>query len=244
VGQQSAGSAWPAPIGNANRGSTMTEFAVWNETDAPKESRSVLKWVKSRYGYIPNFIGELAVSPVALRSYIALTNHYARSGLSSLEQKVVLLTTSFELDCEYCMAAHSTVARNLGLSDPDLEIIRLGRGIISDPRLQALHEFTRLAIRSHGRVNDAESQAFIRAGFTVSNMFEIVTGITLSTLSSFVNQMAKTRLDTSFVEMEWHKPLSGQALDAGWSDDGIDLRQDEMIREADLQRKEALSQAS
>ena len=207
----------------------MTEFSVWNETDAPQQSRPVLKWVKSRYGYIPNFIGELAVSPVALRSYIALTNHYARSGLSALEQKVVLLTTSFELDCEYCMAAHSTVARNLGLSSADLESLRSGHGTVSDPRLQALHDFTRTAIRSNGRVSDADSQTFIRAGYTVSNMFEIITGITLSTLSSFVNQMAKTSLDTNFVEMEWHKPPLDQELDTGWIDDGAQFREEELF---------------
>ena len=125
----------------------MTRFTIFDETSAPADSKPVLRSVKARLGFIPNIMGELAASPTALDAYATLSAIFGRSGLTELERQVVLLTADYENNCGYCMAADSTKALGVGLDREVLVAIREGRIIESDPRLEALHQFTRAMVR-------------------------------------------------------------------------------------------------
>ena len=132
---------------------------------------------------------------------------FGRSGLTQIERNVVLLTTDFENNCGYCMAADSTIALNTGLDREIVVAIREGRVIQSDARLEALHQFTRAMVRERGLVERHDIDAFLRAGFTKANVLDVVTGVTLKTMSNYTNHIAETELDDSFAPMAWSKPL-------------------------------------
>lgn len=185
----------------------MTEFTVFDETNAPAESKAGLKSVKAKYGFIPNLMGELAAAPSALEAYTNLSSVYGHSSLTPIEQQIVLLTTSFENNCGYCMAAHSTVALNVGLDREALISLREGRAIESDLRLEALRTFTLAVVRNRGLVEKEEIEDFLRAGFTKANILEVITGVTMKTLSNYTNHIAETELDQAFEAMAWSKPL-------------------------------------
>lgn len=185
----------------------MTQFTVFDETSAPAASKAQLRTVKSRYGFIPNVMGELAASPTALEAYSSLSSLYGQSGLTAAEQQVVLLTTSYENNCSYCMAVHSTVSLNVGLEREALIAIREGRMIETDPRLEALRQFTRAVVRERGLVERSDVDAFLRAGFTKANVLDVITGVTLKNMSNYVNHIAETEIDEAFRAMSWSKPI-------------------------------------
>ena len=185
----------------------MTQFTIFDETSAPADSKPILRSVKARLGFIPNIMGELAASPSALDAYATLSAVFGRSGLTQIERNVVLLTTDFENNCGYCMAADSMIALNTGLDREIVVAIREGRVIQSDARLEALHQFTRAMVRERGLVERHDIDAFLRAGFTKANVLDVVTGVTLKTMSNYTNHIAETELDDSFAPMAWSKPL-------------------------------------
>jgi uncharacterized peroxidase-related enzyme len=185
----------------------MTEFTIYDETNAPAESKANLKAVKSRYGFIPNIMGELAISPTALEAYTSLASVFGQSSLTSVEQQVVSLTTSYENNCTYCVAAHSTIALSIGMSRDVLLAIREGRVIESDIRLEALHKFTTAVVRERGLAEKVDIEDFLKAGYTKANVLDVITGVTMKTLSNYSNHIAETELDTAFQAMAWTKPL-------------------------------------
>ena len=185
----------------------MTKLTILDETTAPAKARPILKSIRSKYGFIPNLMGEMAASPAALESYATLSSLYGQSGLTPAEQQVVLLTTSRENNCGYCVAAHSTVSVNADLDRPVLTALREGVAIESDPRLEALRQFTVSIVRNRGLVERADTDAFLAAGFTKADILDVVTGVTMKTMSNYINHIAETELDDAFQAMAWSKPI-------------------------------------
>src|SRR4051794_5043253 len=68
----------------------------------------------------------LSNSPATLASYADLSKHFAKAGLSGLEMQTVLVVTSVENACAYCVAAHSTFATKLQMDPAVLLALRQG----------------------------------------------------------------------------------------------------------------------
>jgi uncharacterized peroxidase-related enzyme len=182
----------------------MTLFQPHTHETVPSESAPILRDVEKAFGFIPNLLGVLAEAPAAARAYLDVSAAFERSSLSRTEQQVVLLTTSFENECAYCMAAHSTIA-DLQKLDPELvEALRSGTRL-ADPKLQALREFTRRAVSQRGHVAH-DVQGFLDAGFTKAQVLEVLVGVTQKTLSNYTNHLSETPLDEAFAPRAWSKP--------------------------------------
>jgi AhpD family alkylhydroperoxidase len=71
-----------------------------------------LQAAQKQYGLVPNMYARMANLPGVLSTYLHGYEAYRKqSGFTPPEQEVVLLTISRENNCEYCVAAHSMVAR-------------------------------------------------------------------------------------------------------------------------------------
>jgi uncharacterized peroxidase-related enzyme len=181
--------------------SCMTSFPVHSKDTAPERSRPILAQVEKAFGFVPNLTGMLAEAPAALEGYLAVAAAFGRSGLSKTEQHIVLLTTSVENGCHYCVAAHSVIALGDGVSDGIVRALRAGAEI-GDPRLDALRRFTLAVVRERGWVADGLAD-FLAAGYTRANVLEVVTGVTQKTLSNYANHVAATPLDDAFQSHVW-----------------------------------------
>lgn len=185
----------------------MTAFTRFDETNAPAESKAGLRAVKAKYGFVPNLMAELAAAPAALDAYTTLSTVFGQTTLSPVEQQIVLLATSVENGCHYCVPVHSTIALNIGLDREILLAIREGCEISTDMRLEALRRFTTLVVEQRGLVEAGDLEAFLEAGFTKANVLEVITGVSLKTMSNYTHRLAETPLDDAFRPMAWSKPI-------------------------------------
>ena len=62
-------------------------------------------------------------------------------------------------------------------------------------------------MRNRGLVERQDIDAFLKAGFTKANVLDVINGVTLKTLSNYVNHIAETPLDEAFQAMSWSKPI-------------------------------------
>lgn len=185
----------------------MADFTAHSLESAPQGSKEVLEAAEKTYGFIPNLLRVLAESPRAIRAYWALGEELNKSALTGLEQQVLMLSVSRVNRCPYCMAAHSLTARLAGMKDDDLEALRSGRSI-SDPKLDALREFARLVTERRGGVTKEDTAAFLSAGFTKSQVLEVMLGIAYKTMSNYVNHVVGTNLDEELKKMKWQPPAA------------------------------------
>ncbi len=186
----------------------MADLTIHDETNAPEAARPLLEKVKAAYGFIPSVLGIMAESPPTLEAYQSLQGHFAKAGFTPLEAQVVQITTSVENECHYCVAAHSAVA-DAGKLDMDvINAVRDNRPI-ADPKLEALHAFTRSVVRGRGFVCDAQVGAFLNAGYSRAAVLGVILGVAMKTISNYVNHVAETPLNPQFKAYAWSPRKQG-----------------------------------
>ena len=185
----------------------MTVFPIHTESSAPAGAKDSLAAIRGSLGFVPNLMGLLAEAPEALGAYLSLSSLFEASSLGPVERQVVLLATSFVNGCDYCMAAHSGLAKMQGVPEDVVASLRDGRPI-ADPRLEALRAFTAAVTERRAVVSEAEVESFLAAGFTRRQLLEVLLGVTQKTLSNYVNHLARTPLDTAFKPMQWAPPAA------------------------------------
>jgi uncharacterized peroxidase-related enzyme len=181
----------------------MTKFAVHTIETAPPASRPLLEGIRRSFGFVPNLFGVFAESPAALGGGLAIYEAFSTSSLSRAEQQIVMLAASEANDCEYCVAAHSTLAKRMAKVDPALVDAVRDRAPLSDARLDALTRFTRRIVEQRGRLADAEVDAFLDAGYTRAQVLEVLLGVGMKTFNNYVDHLAHTPLNDRFKAEAW-----------------------------------------
>lgn len=181
-------------------------FPLLDETTAPEEARDVLKGTKEAYGVIPNMERVMAAAPPLLKAYELVSELYAQSTLSPIEREVVLQTSNFENECDYCVPWHTLLAKQAGMARDDVEAMRQGAPL-SDAKLEALRQFARRLIHTRGNASQSDVEAFLEAGFTDAQAMEVVLGLALKVMSNYTNSIAGTPLDDEVKKLAWTKPV-------------------------------------
>ena len=180
------------------------EFKIYTIETAPEASKEALIHAKETFGFIPNLEGILAESPAALKGGMALWDLFETTSFTPIEQQVIYLTANYEHDCRYCVAAHSGLAKMVGMMPEDIEALRQGQPL-RDRKLQALRSLTQRMIQARGWVKDDEIEAFLAAGYTKRQVLEIILGIAIKIIHNYTNHIARTPLDKAFQPYIWEK---------------------------------------
>lgn len=181
----------------------MAQFKFHDPGSAPAASRPLLEGAVRQLGFLPALYAGLAESPAALKVYLDTSQSFAGSSLSAVEQQVVLLAVSVANGCEFCVAAHSFIARNMVKApSPVVDSLRAG-GRLPDARLHALAEFTRKVVADRGWVADTAVEEFLATGFTRAQVLDVVVGVSLKTLSNYANHLMKTPTNAELASETW-----------------------------------------
>lgn len=175
----------------------MRHLTVHTMETAPESSRPLLEGAKRKNGFVPNLLGVLAEAPAALEAYISVSDLLAKSSLTAAERETVLIAASIKNGCDYCVAAHSTIARMQKVPEEVIDGVREGTPV-PDRRIEALRRFTETLVEKRGWATEQEVQDFLGAGFSRQQVLEVVLGVTLKTLSNYTNNLVDTPLDKAF----------------------------------------------
>jgi len=187
----------------------MTQLTIHDETSAPEGARERLETAKASYGMIPNLLGVLAESPAALEGYMTLSGIFGKAGFTPLEQQIVLITTSVENECHFCVAAHSAMSAGGKLDMAVIEAVREDRPI-NDARHEALRRFTKAVVVQRGFIADADVARFLRAGWDKAAVLGVILGVSLKVISNYTNHVAETPLNDAFTAYKW-QPVKAKA---------------------------------
>jgi AhpD family alkylhydroperoxidase len=185
----------------------VSTFKLHTIDSAPAGSLPILDTANKTLGFIPNLYAHLASSPVALQGYKQLGALIEQSALTPEEQQIVLITVSVENHCEYCVAAHSFLARNMvKVADDRISALRNSQSL-PDVKLNALVAFTRAVVRERGWVaGSQELKDFFAAGYTQQHALDVILGVSMKTLSNYTNHLTDTPLDAAFASEVWQAP--------------------------------------
>lgn len=191
------GTAEPSRNRN-NEDRTETLFTPVTIASAPEASKPVLENIQKSFGFLPNLMAIFANNPTVLQGYLALDAAYEKGSFTPGERQLILLAASVENDCNYCAAAHSTVAK--GALHTPAEVVNAIRNNtpVPDKKLNALVTLVKELVRERGYAKDETIQNFMAAGYSKEQVMELLLGIALKTISNYLDHISPAPVDQAF----------------------------------------------
>lgn len=147
--------------------------------------------IKGQLGSVPNLFQAMGQTPKVLETYLGLSG--AQESLSGAEKELIALVVSQANDCEYCLAAHTVLGKMNKLSGS--EIIAARKGQSTDSKRSALLNLTHQIVIKKGNISDEVFGSFIAAGYSASQIPEIVLAISQNIFTNYLNNINYTEID-------------------------------------------------
>jgi uncharacterized peroxidase-related enzyme len=161
---------------------------------------TTLSQVKASLGMVHNLFATLAHAPVALDGYLSLSKTLSHGRLSARQREMLALAVGQENECQYCLSAHTAMAKAAGVSEADAMKARGGDG--EDPLERALVAFAKKLVRQRGHVADEDVENARKAGIDDGLIMEVVATVALNTLTNYANELAGTEIDFPVVPVK------------------------------------------
>jgi uncharacterized peroxidase-related enzyme len=157
-------------------------------------SGRLLKKVAEQRGVVPNMMKAMANSEWVLDGFLTLNGNLGQGRLGARLIKEITLATSEFNGCEYCVSAHTEMARKADLLTPEQSLAaRRFQGV--DEKSTAALAFAKSVLESKGKVGKAALDAVKAAGFGDAEVVEMLAVIVGSTLANYVSNVGELDLD-------------------------------------------------
>ncbi len=166
--------------------------AVRYEEAAP-EVRELLDGIKKKLRRIPNVYAMIARSPVALKAFLEYGETLKKGELGPQELEAVALSIAQVNRCDYCLAAHTAIAKMSGLSEEDTWQLRTGTS--RDVKLKAAAALAKDIVETQGRPSREKVDAFFAAGYSQAALVELIALVSLNIFTNYFNHIAETEVD-------------------------------------------------
>ena len=175
--------------------SEHTHFEIFTMESAPEGSRDALTRLQQSIGLIPNLAATMAGSPALIQGFVDLREINGReSALSGQERELLLLCNALANDASYPQVFHSAMAAKAGLSPETIDAVRR-ESPLKDSRQGALVTFGRLVVKNRGKVQQADVQSFLRAGFQRRHILDVVACLAQSIMANYADNIASVEFD-------------------------------------------------
>ncbi len=176
----------------------MSRIPQINPESATGRAKELLDAVKGKLGLVPNMTRAMANSPAVLDGYLSLSGALSKGHLNAKQREQIALTVGEVNGCDYCLAAHSTIGKMVGLTAE--QIMDSRRGTAVDPKAEALVVFARRVVDERGRVSDLDLANARAAGLDDAALAEVVANVALNLFTNYFNHVAETDIDFPKVE--------------------------------------------
>ena len=155
----------------------ISRFPVPDLAALPVDLQQLFKEVSEKAGFIPNVFWALAHRPGEWRAFWAYHEALMRrvSGLSKSEREMIVVATSAENQCLYCVVAHGAILRIYEKSSVISEEIAINyrKANISE-RHKVMLDFAVKLTKSSAEIEEPDRQALRDQGFTDRDIWDVV----------------------------------------------------------------------
>lgn len=171
----------------------MERITPINLQAAQGRVKELLDAVKAKLGIVPNMARSMAVSPPVLDAYLGFIGALGRGVLPARVREQLALDVGEANHCDYCVSAHSVLAKGAGLTERD--VLDSRRGASADPKDDALLHFARTVLEKRGVIDDADIAPVRKAGYGDAEIAEVVAHVGLNVFTNYFNNVAGTPID-------------------------------------------------
>ena len=176
----------------------MSRFHIHDDLSAPEESLPLLKAAMASAGQLPNFLGVLAGSPVALRAYARFRAELRHGTLPLPTLERVSLAIAEHYRSRPGIAIHTRTARQAGVGIDEVALAREWDS--KDPREAALLRYLRALVEHRGHAPMHLHEEAREAGWDDEEILEAIAYAALESFTAMVNVAGEVPVDGSVEE--------------------------------------------
>ena len=177
----------------------MSRIKVVESPNASPEQQALFDAIRAQLGMVPNFLRIFAHSPVALRAFLGLYGIAGQGSLDAQTRERIALALAQQNTCEYCLSAHSAFGAKAGLDGDEIDANR--NGTSHDSKASVAVNFARALSEHHGEVSNSELLAVRNAGYSDSDIVEIITHVGMNILTNIIGKASQVNIDFPKVEL-------------------------------------------
>ena len=160
--------------------------------------------VQEKAGFVPNVFLALAHRPDEFRAFFAYHDALMEkeSGLSKAEREMIVVATSADNNCQYCVVAHGAILR-IRAKNPllaDQVAINYRKADIT-PKQKAMLDFAMKVSRTSNALGDEEFEALRGHGFSDEDIWDIAAITALFGLSNRMANFTSMRPNDEYYRM-------------------------------------------
>ncbi len=154
----------------------ISRFAVPELDDLPDDIRAMITEVQEKSGFIPNVFLALAHRPAEFRAFF--DHHdalmYSDSGLSKAEREMIVVATSAQNGCLYCVIAHGAILRIRSKNEilADQLAVNPWKADLSE-RERSIVDFALAVALDSAALSDEDLDEMRQAGFSDDEIWDI-----------------------------------------------------------------------
>ncbi|MEQ1595187.1 MAG: carboxymuconolactone decarboxylase family protein [Casimicrobium sp.] len=171
-----------------------------NTATAAPASQDLLKQIHAAFGATPNMFKAVANSPAALKSMWGSFGALGSGMLGAKLGEQIAVAVANRNRCEYCLAAHTVLGQNAGVSGPVMAAAQVGKS--TEPKTQAALTFALNIVENRAAISQAEVEAVRAAGFNDGEIVEIMAHVALNLFTNYVNVAFNVPVDFPKVELK------------------------------------------
>ncbi|ELY2798192.1 carboxymuconolactone decarboxylase family protein [Cronobacter dublinensis] len=173
----------------------MSRLHTLTESDATGKTAQLFSAIKGSMGKVPNaYLTIGSNSPDVLGQMLQLNAALHKGSLSARELEAINLAVSEESGCDYCLAAHTLMAKKAGYTDEQTLELREAR-FSGDARIDALVQFVQYLVSTRGTVSADRVASFREAGFSDQQVVETLGAVSAILFTNMVNRVNDTVVD-------------------------------------------------
>ncbi len=171
----------------------MSRINIIERETANAEQAELLDAIQGQLGMVPNFLKVFANSPAALRAFLGLHSIAGDGSLDAQTRERIALAVAQQNGCQYCVSAHTAIGSKAGLNRSEIEANRAGTS--QDAKAAAAVKFARALVEHSGEVTTAELLEVRNAGYSESDIVEIITHVGMNVLTNIVGKASRVDID-------------------------------------------------
>lgn len=161
--------------------------------EAKGEVKDLYQTLEKKMGKVINIFLNMGNSATTLKGFLNLSEAAEHTSFSPKLREQIALIVGQTNQCNYCLSAHTAVAKKLGLSEPD--ILKARHGESQDPKNQAILTFTQQVVEKRGHVSDQEVSDLKAAGISDAELVEIILLISVNMFTNYFNLITEPKID-------------------------------------------------
>ena len=155
---------------------TISRYPVPDINDLPEDLKSFIVSMNDKTGFVPNVFLALAHRPDELRGFMACHDAVMEreGGLSKADREMIVVATSGDNNCQYCVVAHGAILR-IRAKNPmiaDQVAINYRKADITD-RETAMLDFALKVSRDSRSINEDDRERLRSHGFSDDDIWDI-----------------------------------------------------------------------